>query len=83
MKEVADQAIEHAGGVEKVIVVDYAGRADTPMIEGRDVWWHELVSNAEPVAPSSPAARTLVMIAYTSGTTGRPKEPSTSRPVSP
>ena len=37
MKEVADQAIEQAGGVEKVIVVDYAGRADTPMIEGRDL----------------------------------------------
>jgi acetyl-CoA synthetase len=73
MKKVADQAIEHAGGVEKVIVVDYAGCADTPMIEGRDVWWHELAPNAEPVAPSSTGSEDPVMIAYTSGTTGRPK----------
>jgi acetyl-CoA synthetase len=73
MKEVADQAIEAAGGVEKVIVVNYAGRADTPLIGGRDVWWHELVPNAEPVAPSSTGTEDPVMIAYTSGTTGRPK----------
>ena len=66
-----------------VIVVDYAGRADTPMIEGRDLWWHDLVSSAEPVAPSSTGSEDPVMIAYTSGTTGRPKGPSTSRPVSP
>jgi acetyl-CoA synthetase len=73
MKEVADQAIQLAGGVEKVIVVDYAGRADTSMLEDRDVWWHELVPNAEPVAPSSTGSEDPVMIAYTSGTTGRPK----------
>ena len=73
MKEVADQAIEQAGGVEKVIVVDYAGRADTPMIEGRDVWWHEWCRTPSPSPRAPPAARTLVMIAYTSGTTGRPK----------
>jgi acetyl-CoA synthetase len=73
MKEVADQAIDQVGGVEKVIVVDYAGRADTPLIEGRDVWWHELVETAEPVAPSSTGSEDPVLIAYTSGTTGRPK----------
>ncbi len=73
MKEVADQAIDQVGGVEKVIVVDYAGRADTPLIEGRDVWWHELVAKAEPVAPSSTGSEDPVLIAYTSGTTGRPK----------
>ncbi|MET0567060.1 MAG: AMP-binding protein [Acidimicrobiia bacterium] len=73
MKEIADHAIDQAGGVEKVIVVDYAGRADTPLIEGRDVWWHELVAKAEPVAPSSTGSEDPVMIAYTSGTSGRPK----------
>jgi acetyl-CoA synthetase len=73
MKEVADQAIERAGGLEKVIVVDYAGRGDTPMIEGRDIWWHESMASAEPVAPSSTGSEDPVMIAYTSGTTGRPK----------
>ena len=33
MKEVADEAIESAGGVERVLVVDYAGRPDTPMVD--------------------------------------------------
>jgi acetyl-CoA synthetase len=43
------------------------------MTPGRDVWWHDTV----PTAPRTPAAATWaedpVLIAYTSGTTGRPK----------
>lgn len=73
MKEVADRAIGAAGGIERVIVVDYAGRDHAPMSPGRDLWWHDVV----PVAPRVPAAKTHaedpVVIAYTSGTTGRPK----------
>ncbi len=73
MKEMADRAITVAGGIDRVLVVDYVGRANTPMKQGRDVWWHEIV----PEAPRRPAAETYaedpVMIAFTSGTTGRPK----------
>ncbi|MFZ0013651.1 MAG: AMP-binding protein [Acidimicrobiia bacterium] len=73
MKETADEAIERSGGIDRVLVVDYVERAETPMTAGRDVWWHETV----PTAPRAPAAATWaedpVLIAYTSGTTGRPK----------
>jgi acetyl-CoA synthetase len=73
MKETANQAAVIAGGLDHMLVVDYVERADTPMTEGRDVWWHEIV----PDAPRNPAAKTWsedpVLIAYTSGTTGRPK----------
>jgi acetyl-CoA synthetase len=73
MKEVADHAVEMAGGVENIIVADYAGRSDTPMQTGRDVWWHEAVIDAEPQGPLATSTEDPVLLAYTSGTTGRPK----------
>ncbi len=73
MKEVADSAIEASGGIEKVLVVDYAGRDHTPMTEGRDVWWHDEMATAEPTDASRTFAEDPVLLAYTSGTTGRPK----------
>jgi acetyl-CoA synthetase len=73
MKEVADRAVEIAGGIESLLVVDYVGREETPMTPGRDHWWHRVVPGAEPVAPVPTLAEDPVLIAYTSGTTGRPK----------
>ncbi|HEX6219755.1 MAG TPA: AMP-binding protein [Acidimicrobiia bacterium] len=73
MKETADQAIGLADGLDRVLVVDYVDRGPTPMEVGRDVWWHEIVPTAER-EPSAPTwAEDPVLIAYTSGTTGRPK----------
>jgi acetyl-CoA synthetase len=73
MKEIADRAAQTVGGVEHILVVDYTGRAATPMTEGRDVWWHERVPQAEPLASFPTSTEDPVLIAYTSGTTGRPK----------
>jgi acetyl-CoA synthetase len=73
MKETADQAAELAGGLESVLVVDYVDRHPTPMQDGRDVWWHEVVPDAEPAPPVQTWSEDPVLIAYTSGTTGRPK----------
>lgn len=73
MKEVADHAVDLAGGIAAVLVVDYAGRSDTPMTDGRDVWWHEAILEAEPLGPLATSTEEPVLLAYTSGTTGRPK----------
>ncbi|MGA7098097.1 MAG: AMP-binding protein [Acidimicrobiia bacterium] len=73
MKEVADRATVMAGGIEKLLVVDYTDRETTPMLEGRDHWWHDLTAGADPVEPTLTGSEDPVLIAYTSGTTGRPK----------
>jgi acetyl-CoA synthetase len=73
MKEVADHAAQLAGGIEHLMVVDYAPRDDTPMTEGRDVPWDEAVASADPIEPVATGSEDPVLIAYTSGTTGRPK----------
>lgn len=73
MKETADEAAAMAGGLDHMLVVDYIERENTPMAVGRDFWWHDLILRS----PRVPAVRTWaedpVLIAYTSGTTGRPK----------
>lgn len=73
MKETADLAIERADGIEHVLVVDYIERDHTPMREGRDVWWGDVVPNAERSKAVPTWSEDPVLIAYTSGTTGRPK----------
>src|SRR5205807_10355963 len=49
-KEFADEALALSPSVERVLVVNRAGRSDTPWQPDRDVWWHDLVP-----APSAKA----------------------------
>jgi acetyl-CoA synthetase len=73
MKEVLDEALRDAPCVERVVVWRRAGVA-CPMSADRDLWWDEAVQDLpgvlEPVAVDSEAP---YLLAYTSGTTGRPK----------
>ena len=73
MKEVADAAIETTGGVGSVLMVDYVPRDDTPIIAGRDRWWHDEIAAAQPHPAVDTFSEDPVLLAYTSGTTGRPK----------
>jgi acetyl-CoA synthetase len=73
MKETADRAIELAGDIDHVVVVDYEPRDTTPMTGERDVWLHDILPNAERTGPAPTWSEDPVLIAYTSGTTGRPK----------
>lgn len=74
MKEIADEALSRAGDpVDALLVVDYSERDDTPMREGRDHWWSAALDSAEPAAAAPTSSEDPVVLAYTSGTTGRPK----------
>ncbi|WP_261165984.1 acetate--CoA ligase [Microbacterium sp. Marseille-Q6965] len=79
LKPAVDQALEDRGGlgpqatVEKVLVVR-RGDNEVDWIEGRDVWYHDVVpqASAEHEAQAFPAESPLFIL-YTSGTTGKPK----------
>ncbi|MXO86557.1 acetate--CoA ligase [Altererythrobacter aurantiacus] len=72
LKTNVDAALELEGvTVEKVLVVRHTAE-DTAMKEGRDVWYHEAVSDAD--CPCEPMkAEDPLFILYTSGSTGKPK----------
>lgn len=73
MKETADEAIDLAGVSPQTLVVAYADRSDTPFVEGRDRPWAPALASADRRAAEPTASEDPVLLAYTSGTTGKPK----------
>ena len=73
MKEIADDALHAAPSVEHVVVWRRLG-TDVPMTSGRDHLWNDLVDGAPGELPALEVeSEAPYLIAYTSGTTGRPK----------
>jgi acetyl-CoA synthetase len=75
LKDIADEALQRAGGIEHVIVVRRTGQP-VNMEFGRDMWYHEL--KHLPIATNDCALEIMdsedpLFILYTSGTTGKPK----------
>lgn len=73
IKENVCAALQGVEGIEKVIIVN---RTDTKIeiIQGRDVWYHELMEQASADCPAEKMdAEDMLFILYTSGTTGKPK----------
>ena len=72
MKPVLDEAVKDISSVRKVIVHRNVGEKVT--LTDRDVFWDELVKGKSPVAETERTeAEDILMLLYTSGTTGRPK----------
>jgi|TARA_Y100000590_G_scaffold441415_6_gene568072 acetyl-CoA synthetase len=75
LKYNVDQAIEKLDPktINKVIVVNRSG-ADINWIDGRDVWYHDLVADqSTECLPEPMNAEDPLFILYTSGSTGKPK----------
>jgi acetyl-CoA synthetase len=73
LKENSDEALEDAPSIENVVVVQRTGD-DVPFQEGRDLWWHELMEEADNTCPAEEIdSEDILYILYTSGSTGKPK----------
>lgn len=73
LKSIADEALESSQNVKKVIVFKRLdGKVN--MVEGRDVWWHDVLpKNDVYVEPERMESNEILYLLYTSGTTGKPK----------
>ena len=77
MKPAVDEAVAASPSVDHVVVYERLG-TDSAMQSGRDLTWAELRKRGLAAAPEGidcedTDAEDTLMIAYTSGTTGRPK----------
>jgi acetyl-CoA synthetase len=73
LKEISDQALKKTTSIEKVVLVK---RNDAPcnVVNGRDVWYHDLMASASADCPPEKMnAEDFLFILYTSGSTGKPK----------
>ncbi len=73
VKALVDEALEKTTCVEKVIVCKRT-KIKVTMVEGRDVWWHDVIKN-EAIEHKATVldSEDLLFILYTSGSTGKPK----------
>ena len=74
LKQNADGSLDGAPTVEKVVVLRRTGSADDKMVDGRDIWWHDLMQGQPMTCEPEPMdSEDMLFLLYTSGTTGKPK----------
>jgi len=73
IKQIADEAMSACNCVSKAIVYKRTGE-DIPMKPGRDLWWHDLIEQAnDQHQAEAMESEDPLFILYTSGSTGKPK----------
>ena len=73
LKPAVDEALKGQTNVSHVLVVQRTGQ-ETAWVEGRDLWWHELVDHQSAThSPEYFDSEHPLFILYTSGTTAKPK----------
>jgi acetyl-CoA synthetase len=75
LKQTVDEALDKSPTVEKCLVFSRTGAVNTtPMKDGRDFWWHDVVDHQKSELPAEPLeSESPLFILYTSGSTGKPK----------
>jgi acetyl-CoA synthetase len=74
LKKTTDSAVADCPSIEHVVVVRRRAEDEVTMEEGRDVWYHELMADAEPwCEPEWVDSEHMLYVLYTSGSTGKPK----------
>ena len=73
LKPAVDEALMGATNVKQVLVVKRTAQ-ETAWVEGRDIWWHDIVDRQHSThTPEFFDSEHPLFILYTSGTTAKPK----------
>lgn len=73
IKQIADEAMNMCSCISTAIILKRTGE-QVNMKEGRDIWWHDVMENADTVHEAVETdAEDPLFILYTSGSTGKPK----------
>jgi len=74
LKKIADEGLQDSQFVKKVVVFKRLPAWDTPIQEGRDVWWHDVVKDQPGDCDAEVMdSEDMLFLLYTSGSTGKPK----------
>jgi len=74
LKQNVDEALKKTDRVQNVVVLKRVGTSGMNWVQGRDVWWHELVADQSTDCPAEQTdAEETLFVLYTSGSTGKPK----------